>query len=78
MSSTKLTEGDEGKRVVSTDGDNVGVIAEIRDGTAHVEPNPDVFDSIKSKLNWGEADGDTYPLTADQIGEVTDSEVRLQ
>lgn len=78
MSSTQLTEDDQGKRVVSSDGDEVGMITEVRDGTAYVDPNPDMFDSIKSKLDWGDAGQDSYPLPANRIADVTDDEVRLQ
>lgn len=78
MSSIQLTEEDEGKRVVSTDGDNVGMITEVRGGTAYVDPDPGMFDSIKSKLDWGDADEDSYPLSGDKVAEVTDDEVRLR
>lgn len=78
MSTTQLTEDDEGKRVVSTDGDEVGMITRVEGGTAYVDPDPDMFDSIKSKLDWGDSDEDTYPLSSDKVAEVTDDEVRLQ
>lgn len=78
MSSTELTGDDEGKRVVSSDGDEVGMITEVQGGTAQVDPDPDMFDSIKSKLDWGDSDRDTYPLSGDNVAEVTDDEVRLQ
>lgn len=78
MSSIQLTEEDEGKRVVSTDGDNVGMITEVRGGTAYVDPDPGMFDSIKSKLNWGDADEESYPLSGDKVAEVTDDEGHLR
>lgn len=78
MSSAQLTEEDEGKRVMSTSGDEVGMITEVRGGTAYVDPDPDMFDSIKSKLDWGDSGEDTYPLSADKVAEVTDDEVRLR
>lgn len=78
MSTTRLTEDDEGKRVVSTDGEKIGMVAEVRSGTAYVDPDPGMFDQIKAKLNWGDVDEDTYPLNADDVAEVTDDEIRLR
>ncbi len=78
MSSTQLTPDDEGKRVVSSAGDKVGMITEVSDGTAYVDPDPSMFDSIKSKLDWGDMNEDTHPISAEHIAEVTDDEVRLR
>jgi len=78
MSTTQLTEDDEGKPVVSGDGDKIGMITEVRGGTAHVDPDPGMFDSVKAKLNWGDAGEDTYPLEADNVSDVTDDEVRIR
>lgn len=78
MSSTQLTESDEGKRVVSADGDGIGRIIEVRDGTAYVDPDPSMIDSVKAKLDWGDVDDDTYPLGPDHVSNVTDDEVRIR
>lgn len=72
-----LTEDDEGKSVVSTDGDEVGRVMKVEHGTAHVEPDPGLTDTIKSKLGWGDGDEDTYSLDSERIETVTDDEVRL-
>lgn len=71
-----LTNDDEGKSVV-VEGEKVGMISEVRGGTAHVKPDPSVTDSVKSKMGWGDADEDSYPIHDDSIEEVTDDEVRL-
>jgi hypothetical protein len=78
MSTTQLTEDDEGKKVVSTDGDEIGRITEVRGGTAYVNPDPGMFDTVKAKLNWGDAGEDSYPLEADHVADVTDNEIRLR
>lgn len=72
-----LTDSDEGKTVVNQSGDTIGKVTDVRGDTAHVDPDPSMTDSIKSKLGWGEADQDTYPLDADRIETVTDDEIRL-
>lgn len=71
-----ITDDDEGKNVV-IDGEQVGIVSEVRGGRAYVEPDPSMTDSIKSKLGWGEANEDTYPISDDTISEVTDDEIRL-
>lgn len=77
MSSIQLTDAEEGKTLVTESGDEIGVIAEVRSGTAYVDPDPGTFDSIKSKLGWGDVDEDTYPLSGDDVAEVTEDKVRL-
>ena len=78
MPSIQLSEADEGKRLVTESGDEVGRIIEVRGDTAYVDPDPGMFDSIKSKLGWGDVDEDTYPLSGDDVAEVTDDRVRLR
>jgi hypothetical protein len=72
-----LTEDDEGKRVVNAAGDEVGRVIEVKQGTAHVEPDPGLTDTIKSKMGWGESDADTYRLDADGIERVSGNEIHL-
>ncbi|WP_435361015.1 PRC-barrel domain containing protein [Haloarchaeobius sp. DFWS5] len=72
-----FSEKDEGKRVVNAEGETVGRIVDVRHGTAYVDPDPSVFDTIKSKLGWGDVDEDTYPLQKADVATVTDDEVRL-
>ena len=74
---SKLSERDEGKTVVNADGTAVGIVAAFRGGTAFVDPDPDITDSVKSKLGWGDVDEDQYPLSDDHVETVTDDEVRL-
>jgi hypothetical protein len=77
MSAPTITEDEEGKRVVTEHGDDIGVIAEVRGGTAHVDPDPSVMDSIKAKLGWGDTEG-THALDPDHVMDVTEDEVRLR
>lgn len=74
----ELTEEDEGKTVVRGD-DSVGRVVEVDHGTAYIDPDPGITDTIKSKLGWGERESeDTYPLQEASIESVTDDEVRLE
>ncbi|RKD95876.1 PRC-barrel domain containing protein [Halopiger aswanensis] len=74
----QLTDDDEGKRIVNAEGEQIGIIESVEGGTAHVNPDPGMTDTIKSKLGWGDTDEDTYPLDAENIESISDDEVRLQ
>jgi len=72
-----LTEDDEGKTVVDTNGDKIGIVSGVRGGTAYVDPDPGLTDSLKSRLGWGDVDQDDYPVDDAHIETVTDDEIRL-
>ncbi|SNZ18081.1 hypothetical protein SAMN06269185_3233 [Natronoarchaeum philippinense] len=78
MARTHITDDDEGKQVVNDRGDQIGIVKEVRAGTAHIDPDPGLTDSLKSKLGWGDTDEDTYPLQENMIEDVTDSEVHVR
>ena len=76
---TNVTDEDEGKPVVNAAGDEVGIVDEVQNGTAHVNPDPGITDKISSKLGWGDANEDeSYELQSTRIDTVTDSEIRLE
>ncbi|WP_306057897.1 hypothetical protein [Natronococcus wangiae] len=74
----EFTDDDLGKSVVNAEGDKIGIISDVEHGTAHVEPDPGITDTIKAKLGWGDANGDAYPLQEQSVAEVTDDAVHLQ
>lgn len=74
---TTVTEDDEGKRVVRGD-DTVGRVVNVERGTAYVDPDPDLTDTVKSKLGWGDEKEDAYPLQEDMIDAITDDEILLE
>lgn len=78
MARTHVTDDDEGKKVVNKRGDKVGMVTEVRGGTAYVDPDPGITDSIRSRLGWGDADKDHYELEMDRIESITDDEIRLK
>lgn len=71
------TDDEEGKRVVTSDGDEIGMVKEVSGGKLHVDPDPGMTDSIKATLGWGDADEGTYELDDNQIERVTSDEVHL-
>lgn len=72
-----ITDEDEGKKVVNSTGQKIGIVTEVRSGTAYVDADPGLADTIRSTLGWNEADEDDYPLEANSIESVTDDEIRL-
>jgi hypothetical protein len=78
MSANNLTEEDEGKRVTSADGEQVGMVEEVRGGTAYINPDAGMVDKMKAKLDWGDTDEESYPIQSDHVSDVTDDEIRLR
>ncbi|GAA0673490.1 PRC-barrel domain containing protein [Natronoarchaeum mannanilyticum] len=78
MARTEITDDDQGKKVVNDRGDEIGMVKDVRAGTAHVDPDPGMTDQLKSKLGWGDTDDDTYPLQEEMIEDVTDDEIRVR
>lgn len=74
----RLTKDDEGKDVVNTDGERIGVVQTVRAGTAYVNPDPGLTDEIKSAFGWGEESEDTYALDEDRIEAITDTEIQVR
>jgi hypothetical protein len=75
-----LSEEDEGKSVVDASGEEVGVVAAVRHGTAYVAPDPGLTDKARAKLGVGDVEEDTFPLQEDsiEVESVTDDELRLR
>ncbi|WP_222919317.1 hypothetical protein [Natrinema sp. SYSU A 869] len=76
--SPQFTDDDVGKRVVNANGDEVGMVADVEHGTAHVEPDPGITDSIKATLGWSDSGESTYPLQEEAVSRVTDDEIHLE
>lgn len=72
-----FSEEDEGKEVVDAKGDQIGLVSSVEGGAAYVNPDPDLTDSIKSKLGWAGVDQEDYKLEGDEVETVTDDEIRL-
>jgi len=78
MQRTTMTADDEGKPVVNSAGDEIGIVSDVRNGNAHVKPDPSLTDKIKSKLGWDQADEESYRLEDERVDSVTDDEIRLK
>ena len=72
-----LDESLEGKRVVTADGDEVGMVTGVREDVIYVDPDPGVTDTIAAKLGWDDVSESDYTLRADDVQRVTDDELHL-
>lgn len=78
MERNHITEDDEGKAIVDSTGHEIGMVTEVRSGTAYVNADPGLTDTIRSKLGWTDANEDDFTLQEDRIQTVTDDEIRLK
>ncbi|WP_207588655.1 hypothetical protein [Halomontanus rarus] len=76
--SIELTDDDQGKDVVDSMGEQVGIVADVEADTVYIDPEPGFTDRLKARFGWGEPDQDAYPVNSSQISEVTDDEVVLK
>lgn len=74
----EITEEEVGKKIVDSNGNEVGLVTEVRHGTAYVDADPSLTDKLMSKLGWEHTDDDAYPLQKSKIAEITDDEIRLR
>lgn len=71
----RLGQDDQGKTVVY-DNSRIGVVTDVRSGTAYVDPDFDNLpDQLRETLDWGE---DEYTLDEDAVTAVENDEVRLR
>lgn len=69
---------DEGKHVVTADGEAVGTIAETSGSSASVAPEEDLSQSIRRRLGWTEEGEAHYELEQSMVDRFTEDEVRLK
>lgn len=74
---TPLTEDDEGKAIINAEGNQIGRVVKVEHGNAHVDPDPSLTDTIRSKLGWGKDDVENYRLDSSDIKHITDDEIHL-
>lgn len=72
-----FTDDEIGKPVERADGKVIGTVASIDGETAHVEPAPDVVDTVKARLGWEEI-GDPFELDARFVRTISDTRVHLE
>lgn len=71
-----LNKDDEGKRVLTNDGKEIGVIERFEDGAAYVNPKELVPSTTKRKLDW--SDGEPYTLQNTMVHSITEDAVIIR
>ncbi|WP_266081128.1 hypothetical protein [Haladaptatus caseinilyticus] len=73
-----LSSEDEGKFLMDAEGEQLGIVSEVKGDTAFVDPDPSIPEAWLEVLGWSSADEDHLSVPADSIETVTDKEVRLR
>ncbi|WP_135304292.1 hypothetical protein [Haloarcula amylovorans] len=73
-----FTEADEGKEVVDASGNTLGLVTEIEQDTAYVDPDPGLTETVKADLGWAEADSDEYTVKQDAVETKADEKLHLR
>lgn len=71
-------ERDEGKRVVTADGEMVGTVEQVQGSRAHVRPGENLARSVRRRLGWSEEDEETYELQKRAVDRIESDEIRLK
>jgi hypothetical protein len=78
----EVTDAQEDGIVVTSEGETVGTITRVEDGTAYVDPAADAPDTLTATLGWDAPERETgegeYPLPQTAIDSVGEAEIRLQ
>lgn len=74
----EFDQNDEGKPVLDSDGHELGVVDEIRHGTAYVTPMADLAPPVRAELGWGGDDRDTYRLDDARVETVSAGGIELR
>ena len=69
---------DEGKRVVTADGDMIGTVERASGSSAHIKPENNLSRSVRRRLGWSEEGEDTYQLRKSKVNSITDDEIQLK
>ncbi|WP_254525111.1 hypothetical protein [Natrinema caseinilyticum] len=72
-----LTDDEVGKTVVDVEGKELGIVADVEDDRAYVDPNPSLAEQALAAVGWENRDDEDYVVTEDMLERV-DSEVILR
>ena len=72
---TTPTLADQGKDVVDTHGEYLGIVSDVDGQTVYVEPDPTLVESVMSTLHWREGDRDEMMVPGDRVLRIDDEVV---
>jgi hypothetical protein len=73
-----FTDDEQGKEVVDATGTPLGLVVDVRDETAYVEPDPDFLETLEADAGWTTADGDEYRVDQDAVEKKDDETLYLR
>lgn len=73
----RLTESDVGKRVVTENDEEIGMITDVADDAAAVDPAPDLTERLKTKLGResAETEDETHRIQEESVSAISDDRV---
>lgn len=77
----QFNDGDREKRIVTSDGQNIGRVSDVHDGRATVEHSDDdsLTDEVKEMLGWSDdEDDEPHELHRDHVSHDDDGALHLQ
>ncbi|WP_029601811.1 hypothetical protein [Halococcus hamelinensis] len=80
MAQPAFTNEDRGTAVFDHDGNQVGTVSDVRDGSAHVDTSDGdsgILDDLTDALGWDD-DDDTHELRNDDVDTVDNDGVHLR
>lgn len=72
-----VTDEEEGKAVIDANGEWIGTVRAVEDGTALVDPAGELDSIVTRALGWA-GGPDVYPLHDPTIETITESSIRLR
>lgn len=70
-------DDDEGKRVVTADGDEIGMVGRVEKTRLHITPADNLSRSVRRRLGWSE-DEDDYVLQKSKVDSIAGDEIHLK
>lgn len=78
LSTVEFTAEDEGKHVVTPDGDVVGEVVRTEDGTAYVRPQPELVAGYGSRLTGCWDESDVFALDESAVATRAEDHIRIK
>lgn len=74
----EFSETDEEKAVLDSEGREIGVVDDVRNGSAFVRPLADLESTTRAELGWSGDDRNAYRLQGARVESVTNDEIWLE
>ena len=73
----EVTDDETGKAVIDSNGERIGTVESVNDGTAFVDPKSGLNATVTRAFGWND-DRDGYPLREQSIESITASAIHLR